>query len=126
MSKYGTAAIQAANLARKGVQPRSAWGQAVSAQFLSQKSSQDKGCPRDTFLSLAEEGYIRGVGPGKYTRSKKNRSYAMKAIEILKSEPSIVERPLELWNLILQGEVKTHNEQMYVIASLWRNGDITT
>jgi len=39
-----------------------------------------KGCPRGAFLELCEAGMIKGIASGKYTRSKRNKEYAIDAV----------------------------------------------
>jgi len=29
-----------------------------------------------------------------------------------------------MWDKIMDGKIKSHNEQMFVVAALWKNGDI--
>lgn len=48
-----------------------------------------KGCPRNAFLGLYEEGLVKGIPSGNYTRSKKNKEYAIKAVKILKGAPEL-------------------------------------
>ncbi len=32
--------------------------------------------------------------------------------------------PSELWDEVMAGRIKQHNEQMSVVIALWKNGDI--
>lgn len=84
------------------------------------KSSQEKGCPRNTFLGLCEEGLVKGVPKGNYTNSVKNKEYALKAIEILKWQKTTTFSQKELWEKLVLGE-KKHNSQMDVVLALWKN-----
>ena len=88
MSKYGELACMAASDARKGNAPRDAWERAARRIFPSQKSSQDKGCPRCAFLGLAEQGLVVAIPRGPYTRSTDNKRYAAHAVEVLREEPT--------------------------------------
>ena len=85
------------------------------------KSSQEKGCPKNTFLGLCEEGLVKGIPKGKYTNSIKNKKYALKAIEILKQNTQTTFSPKELWEQLELGE-KRHNSQMDVVLALWNEG----
>ena len=126
MSKYGEVARMAADDARLGGAPKDAWGRAAERVFPSQ-SSQDKVCPRCAFLGLAEEGLVVGIPRGKYTNSADNKRYAIRAVELLREQPHLSDVPGRLWRLVVQEEPnpnKVHNDQMDVVVSLWKNGDI--
>ena len=71
MSKYGTIAVCAAKKVREGngLCPISAWKTSAEDSFPEQTASREKSCPRNAFWGLAEEGLIRGIPPGRYTRS---------------------------------------------------------
>lgn len=60
----------------------------------------DKGCPKDTFLGLCQCGLIKNVPKGNYTRSKKNLSYALEGVRILKLHPNKFTSSNELWSEI--------------------------
>ena len=78
------------------------------------ESSREKGCRRDTFLGLCQEGRVKDIPAGAYTRSVLNRGYAVKAVEILATGSTL--QPIELWASINLG--KTHNGQMDVVLTL--------
>ena len=122
MGKFGNAAIAAVCLLRerKGLSPGDAWLEAVKRQFPSSPTSQEKGCPRDAFLGLCAEGLVRDVPAGYYTRSVKNKRYAVDAIKLLKKEPELAGSESDLWSRVLRGEEKTPNSQMDVVISLWQ------
>jgi hypothetical protein len=122
MGKFGTAVKTAVYLLRqrKVLSPRDAWLEAVERHFPSSPTSQEKGCPRDAFLGLCEEGLVRGVSAGSYTRSEKNKRYAVDAIKLLKKEPELARSESVLWSRVLCGENKAPNAQMDVVISLWR------
>jgi hypothetical protein len=42
-------------------------------------TSRKKDCPRGAFLGLCEEGLVKGIPAGKYTASKDNKAYAVRA-----------------------------------------------
>lgn len=81
----------------------------------------NKGCPRNAFLGLCSSGLVKNIPKGIYTKSIKNRTYAEKAVEILKINPDLANAPSRLWE-ILQTEVKNHNGQMNIVCALWKNG----
>ena len=123
MGKYGEAAVKAVRLYRRGPaeSPQDAWQKATVELFGQGTSGQIKGCPKGAFLGLCEEGLIEGIEPGIYTRSQKNKKYAIRAVAILKQCPSLSSNPDRLWSDVLDGEPKTHNSQMDVVVSLWNN-----
>lgn len=120
MNKYGVTALEAVQLCTKqpSLSPKKAWQTAANKCFGESTSAADKGCPKNAFLGLCEEGLIEGIEPGSYTRSKKNKQYALKAVEILKRFPSSAIDPKQLWDLVLPGKIITHNSQMDVVLSL--------
>ncbi len=100
--------------------PRDAWELAASKIFDSY-SSRCKGCPKSAFLGLCEEGIIKGISGGSYTTSMKNKSYAMKAAQLLKKDPSLASNENALWNKVTPNETKAYNQQMDVVITLWKN-----
>lgn len=122
MSKYGTIAVHAAEEAGRGADPVSAWQKAVLEVFPTQKASREKSCPRCAFLGLSSMGLLRNIPPGEYTRSQDNKRYAMKAVEILRRDPRLMNQPDELWQLVTPGKEKQSNHQMDVVIALWQSG----
>jgi hypothetical protein len=124
MGKYGISAVEAVRLYTQRVahSPRDAWERATSSTFGAGTASQCKGCPRDAFLGLCEEGLVKEIEPGNYTQSEKNKRYAVDAVAILRQRPLLGASPGLLWSEVLQGESKKHNSQMDVVIALWRNG----
>lgn len=123
MGKYGEAAIKAVKLFSSGIAktPKDAWEKATIEIFGDRVTSQYKGCPRNAFLGLCEEGIVKGIAVGNYTKSKKNKEYAIKAIQILKITPELASNKEALWTRVISGENKSHNQQMDVIVSLWNS-----
>ena len=122
MSQYGEAACLAAEKARNGMEPEQAWEKSVK-----EVASQDKDCPRCAFLGLAEDGLIVGIPSGSYTRSRDNKRYAIEGVKLLRKEPDLCDNRSEMWRRIMRNEPdknKTPNNQMEVVAALWKNGDI--
>jgi hypothetical protein len=85
------------------------------------KSAREKSCPKNTFLSLCEEGLVKGIPKGNYIKSVKNKEYALKAVTILKQNTQTTFTPKELWDKLELGD-KRHNSQMDVVLALWENG----
>ena len=70
---------------------------------------------------------MQGVGAGNFTRSRKNKKYAMKAADMLKAKSSLTTLgEIGLWQRVLKavGEPvdKVHNQQMDVVITLFQNG----
>ena len=123
MGKYGNVAKTAVSLPRteKAKDPIDAWEIAVHDIFPNSESSRKKGCPRSTFLGLCESGYIAGARKGKYTKSVKNKNYAIEALKLLITNQNLLHDSKCLWELVLDGEKKQQNSQMDVVISLWQN-----
>jgi len=125
MGKYGQAALEAVNLIMSSnvKSPIDAWEAATIEIFGEGTSSQKKGCPRSTFIGLCEEGFVCNVSKtdnSKLNKSK-NKDYGVKAIQLLRNEPSLSKDTKILWEKVLDGEVKQHNSQLDVVKSLWEN-----
>ena len=100
------------------------WKVHVKLKFPLSKSSQNKGCPKNTFLGLCEEGLVKGIPKGNYTKSIKNKQYALEAIDILRNNKGKTFSPLELWNKVKKElfiNKKDHNSQMNVVLALWEH-----
>ena len=124
---YGKVAVKAVELVRFGnmKNPKYAWDNATS-KLIDSKSSKEKGCPKDAFLGLCEEGMIEGIKADKYTHSNKNKRYDLKAIQLLKKHPDLLNRKENLWNEVmkLEGKDISHAGQMDVVVALWKKGFI--
>jgi len=127
MNKYGKAALKAAKMVANGSASSSedAWNLATSDLFVKGSPSQKKGCPRGAFLGLCEEGLVKGILPGNYTSSVKNKRYAVEAVKILRQNPGLGSDLKSLWKIIQKGDKKSHNSQMDVVAALWNEGLIS-
>ena len=121
MGKYGQTAKIATELLinNQTNNPAKAWDIATIQVFPNSISSRKKGCPKNSFLGLCEDGYIVNIMEGNYTRSKKNKDYAIKAISLLSDNPMLTEK--ELWKLVINEPDKKHNYQMDVVKTLWDN-----
>jgi hypothetical protein len=119
-NKYGLTAIKALETYKPAESLRESWFSAA-AELFNSESSQNKGCPKSTFLGLCEEGLVNGIPKGNYTKSVKNKEYALKAIAILKQNTQTTFSPKELWEKLELGD-KSSNSQMDVILALWEHG----
>ncbi|HAU4892961.1 DUF6979 family protein [Aeromonas hydrophila] len=123
--RYGKAAVDAVSWCKRdGLNPAEAWNLAVQ-EHLPTHSGQVKGCPKGAFLGLCSDGRVKGIQEGNYTRSTKNRDYAITAVEILKNRmgaPSISAN--DLWDAVMAklGSDLTPNHQMEVVLALWKEG----
>ncbi|MBE2287201.1 MAG: hypothetical protein IAE77_27345 [Prosthecobacter sp.] len=122
MSAYGDAAVDAARLCQKqGLDPVAAWTRAVE-KHLPTEEGRKKSCPKSTFLGLCEEGLIKEVPAGSYTRSKLNKGYALRALQLLNAHPALASSSGDLWRKVMAGEPKKPNGQMEVVIALWSAG----
>ena len=134
MGAYGRAAIDAARSCGRSENgcPKIAWADAVEKEFPRDKckdSSREKSCPRGAFLGLCEKGFVVGIKrvPDSDRRPNVNADYAVDAVTLLWRDASLADStPMELWREVLrslpveQPRPKTHNKQMHVVLSLWR------
>jgi hypothetical protein len=120
INKYGLTALKSAQNYEDSYSIVEIWSRSAKEVF-DTKSAQEKGCPKNTFLGLCEEGLVKGIPKGKYTRSEKNKNYALNAVSILKDNPNKVYSPKELWDKLELGN-KRSNSQMDVVLALWENG----
>jgi hypothetical protein len=124
MGKYGLAAIHAAreSAKRKFASPVAEWKRAVASVFPSSRPSQTKSCPMSAFLGLCENGEIEGIPPGRFTQSRRNKAYALRAVEILRKDAKLAAHKRMLWKLAIGTRQIKENDQMDVVISLWRSG----
>ncbi|WP_431167235.1 DUF6979 family protein [Tenacibaculum halocynthiae] len=119
-NKYAKTAIECIENFKDPSCIKEMWHKYVKENF-DTKSSQEKGCPKNAFLGLCEEGLVKGIPKGKYTKSVKNKKYALQAVEILKQNTQTTFSPKELWKQLELGD-KKHNSQMDVVLELWEKG----
>ena len=117
-NKYGLIAIQAA---KDGVNPERSWSNAT-IKIYKTISSQKKGCPKNAFLGLCEEGLVKGIKPGVYLKNSVanlNKQYALISVALLKTNPNLSRK--ELWIKVEEKLKinKSHNSQMDVVLALW-------
>jgi hypothetical protein len=123
MNKFAKAAIKAVRLYREKTKarPYEAWQEAING--LSESASvREKSCPRNTFLGLCSDGFITGIQAGEYTTSVE-RTYARKAVEILRKNPSLADYPCKLW-IEIGNDGKSCDSQMEIVIALWNEGAI--
>ena len=122
--QYGEVAIRATEYARDGESPQDAWSKAAR-KTMDALSSIEKGCPKDAFLGLCEDGKVNGVREGDYTGSRKNKAYAIIAYEMLFE--GFFQGKTELWEEVQERyrdrekdePAKRHNGQLDVVLGLW-------
>ncbi|MEM5504916.1 hypothetical protein WNY81_08640 [Shewanella frigidimarina] len=117
MSKYSEIALHAVKLVHANVvtSPVNAWAEASMLFYPNNESSQKKSCPKSSFLGLCEEGRVKNINAGSYTKSKDNKAYALEALSLLRVNPNLSEK--ELWNNISS---KKYNQQMHVVLALFK------
>jgi hypothetical protein len=116
-NKYGLCAIVSVQNNSYSLNPMESFEKSAKEVF-DTKSSQEKSCPKATFLSLCEEGLVKGIPKGSYTKSVKNKEYALRAVAILKQNTQTTLSPKELWNKLELGD-KRSNSQMDIVIALW-------
>ena len=123
MNKYGKVAVRAVRLFTDNLakSPNEAWLKAANEIFGAATPSAKKACPQNAFLGLCEEGLVNGIRRGHYTRSKKNKRYALDAVTILRQHPGLAADSGALWNAVINDEEKKHNAQMDVVIGLWKS-----
>ena len=86
----------------------------------------EKGLSKECLLGLCEEGYVQGIPKGMYNtrRNSKNKNYAIKATEIIKEQPELLEDIKELWYRVSNGSGMSHNHQMEVVRALYKKNYI--
>lgn len=77
----------------------------------------EKPCPKNAFLGLCEEGLVKGVPRGEYTKSEKNKKYALKAFEKLQEDPLIKNDIKEFWRIVGPKPTISHNYQLNVVST---------
>ena len=125
MGKYGEAAIYATEMIRdSGIDPPEAWEESCE-----RVEGNPQKCTRSAYLGLCEEGMIKNVPMGNYTDSTCNKRYAVEAVKLLRSCPSLVAEPRrDLWEKALENSCKGkrigQDGQLDVVLVLWNKGFI--
>ncbi|GAA0515885.1 DUF6979 family protein [Deinococcus depolymerans] len=82
---------------RQGHTPRAAWA-AAQALVTAKPSTLAKGCPRSTFVSLAEHGYLRGVPAQAGARPLSlNARHALHARTVAQADPDLLNCKQAWW-----------------------------
>ncbi len=123
MSKYAQAAVDTVrrNQGKNSPDMRQEWDKTMVEYFPGKKPSREKGCPRNAFLGLSEEGRIIGIPAGNYgvRKGNVNKRYAIDATRFLqaggKSEKN------QLWAAVTDAK-KTQYHQMEIVLALLREG----
>jgi hypothetical protein len=126
MANYAQAVLNAMKLIEKGETPQAAWEKATIKLFGEGTSGQKKGCPKNAFLGLCEEGKIKGVRKGTYlvnSTLNKNKRYVLAALELLKKEQSIPEDQKAFWQRV-PDTPNSENGQLDVLFTLAKKGFI--
>lgn len=124
MRLYGHTAVKAVSYYKKeGLTPVEAWEKAAMDVFPHSVTSRTKGCPKHTFLALCQEGLIHGIPGGFYTRSQKNKEYAVIAVKKIQEDRHLIYDFKKLWNAVTENKV-SHNSQMDVVVALYLEGDL--
>ena len=120
MSKYGVLALAAHCLctSEQKLSPVAAWKTAAKKVYPESVSLQKKGCPRGAFLGLCEAGYVVGIRPEKYTRSIKNKAYAIAAVEAFFEDSIIAKNPAKWWSKATSKSGISENGQLEVVNAL--------
>jgi hypothetical protein len=120
-NRYGQAAIMATQqFSSVNVDPVTRWESAMERLYPTSPTARKKGCPRGAFLGLCEEGLVKGIPAGRYTSSKDNKVYAVRAAALL-MEGKQSWSTTALWREVTNDPERTHNSQMDVVLALWKN-----
>lgn len=120
-NRYGEAALMAARqTSSAGVNPVARWESAMVTLYPTSPAARKKGSPRGAFLGLCEAGLVRGIPAGHYAASADNKSYAVRAAELL-IEGKQNWSTSSLWRAVEDDPGKTHNGQMDIVVALWKN-----
>ncbi len=121
-NRYGEAALMAIRMETygKNLTPQERWDESVKKLYPTTPIGQKKGGPRGAFLGLCEAGLVKGIPPGQYSPSNRNKAYAIRAVQLLTAgtHTSVT----QLWKAVTDGEDIAHGSQMDVVMALWKNG----
>jgi hypothetical protein len=65
------------------IDPVARWESAMENLYPTSPAPRKKGGPRGAFPGLCEAGLVKGIPAGRYTASKDNKAYAVRAAELL-------------------------------------------
>jgi hypothetical protein len=121
-NRYGEAAIMATRQGPSAnINPIARWESAMERLYPTSLAARKKGCPRAAFLGLCEEGLVKGIPAGEYTKSKDDKAYAVLAAGLLMDATQRWSRST-LWKAVTKDAVEQENGQMDVVLALWNNG----
>lgn len=109
-------------IAEEHVNPQVAWERASGKLNPTSIDAATKGCPRTTFLTLCEEGYVRGVQRGHFADGRENAEHALALARLLVHDSDLADSSTaRLWKLA-GGGAKKENGQVDVAVALSRAG----
>ncbi len=116
-NQYGRAAVLAVEILTKhpAQHPKDAWSKAMK-EVTDSKESQIKSCPKSAFLGLCEEGFVKGIPKGKYTKSAKNKKYAVRIAEYIHIHPMDEYDKNELWSYAIKDEVSSQKQDQQIVG----------
>lgn len=124
-NKFGEAALIAARLeVATEVTPAQRWETAVRQLYPDKPYMQKKSAPKAAFLGLCEAGLVVAVEAGETGSANRNKSYAVKAVELLRA--GTYKTVPALWTAVVEGDEAPHAAQLDVVMALWKNGLIAT
>ncbi|RFC35279.1 MAG: hypothetical protein DID92_2727744130 [Candidatus Nitrotoga sp. SPKER] len=124
LNKYGIAAVMAAQYCQSNaaIAPSFAWRFALAKLFTNSRLVRQELYPRCSFLGLCESGLIIGIPKGKYCSSIMYKGIATRAIFLLRTNSSLVDDELKLWQSVTRGAHIAPHQEMQVVIALWKAG----
>ncbi len=120
-NRYGEAALMVARQAASAeIDPVVQWRNAMETLYPTSVAARKKRSPRGAFLGLCEEGLVAGISSGKYTESRENKDYAVRAVALL-GEAAQHWSTTTLWRAVTKDSEQAHEQQMDIVLALWRN-----
>jgi hypothetical protein len=79
-----------------------------------------RGVQKNAFLGLCEEGLVKNIPRGTYNsrETSKNKDYAIKAVNIVREHPNLLNDINKLWKQVTNGNGISHNYQMDIVKAL--------
>lgn len=128
MTTYEKAALEVVGMydSIKPLDLEEFWEKAVS-KYTASRNSIKKGCPKGAFLGLCEEGLVKGIPAGSYTKNhgkQWNKMYALTAVKLLENSPDKIFDEMGLWRQVLDNlhfEYKNPQDQIKIVLILWNS-----
>lgn len=121
-NRYGEAALMAAQQGpAPATNPEARWESAMERLYPTSPIARRKGAPRAAFLGLCEEGLVKGIPPGHYTKARENKMSAVRAVALLAEAAEPLSRSA-LWKAAAKDAGQKENGQIDVVLALWNNG----